>query len=337
MQTQDELRDRFQCDVDRIARDFIDAYTLKHEEEVANLSDPLLRWFDFVMRYIPLSPRKILLSNKFPKELNPDVESALRNIARLIKNGDDINPYQSKGLILHNDPSANKRQQRTDFLWADWGIHHFHLTNAPMSAGSYFSVRSDWLLFCLVGSDFVCFIDVRNHGESDLFSDPDLIKTIAESWPEIIERYRINGVLELHVPHTASEIATFRKGGVSSFVTVGSHVYMAPGMGVTTASTPTRVSIAMMNVKRYIPELAKIVFNPASQFKKESATAGVTDPEYGIAVTIQGLVVHEKNENKAFVLPRGMSSGNKSFLAELNDLIAPVWAIDFIFNKEENA
>jgi hypothetical protein len=337
MQTQDELVERFQCDINRIVTDFIDNYALRYEEEVANLSDPLLRWFDFVIRYILPSPRKIFASNKFPKKLNANVESALRNIEKLIQNGDDINPYQSKGLTLHNDTSANKRQRRTDFLWADWGIHHLHLTNAPISAGSYFSDRSNWLLFCLVGSDFVCFIDIRNHGESDLFSDPDLIKTLAESWPEIMERYRIKGVLASPAPHTAPQIPTLRKGGVSSFVTIGSHVYMGPGMGVTSASTPTRVSMAMMNAKRYIRELAKIVFDPASQFKKESAASGVTDPEYGIALTKEGLAVHEKKENKAFVLPRGTGAGGKSFLAELHDLIAPVWAIDFVLNKSGNA
>jgi hypothetical protein len=336
MQTQQELKNRFDEDIDHIVKDLIDGYGLRHEEEVGNLSEPLLRWIDFVTRYIAPRPRKIFASNKFPKTLSTEAEEALRHLKKLIESGSDINPYQSKGLILHNDTSANKRQKRTDLLWADWGIYHLHLTTAPIASGKYFSERTTkWLLFCIIGDDFLGLIDIRDHSEPELFSNPDLIKTVVESWPEIMERYRINGVLSASTTLTATEIATLRKGGVSSFVTIGDNqVYMGPGMGVTTASTPIRVTMAIVNIRRYLRELARIVHNPTSQFKTESAKSGITNPEYSISLTPQGLAVYEKHQDKAFIFPRGARlGGGKSFLAELHDLIAPEWAIDFVTKK----
>jgi hypothetical protein len=108
---------------------------------------------------------------------------------------------------------------------------------------------------------------------------------------------------------------------------------MGPGMGVTTASTSGKVSMAMIHIRRYIGELANIVHDPASQFKLESAKSGIIDPEYGISLTPQGLAVYEEYENKAFIFPRGSRIGSKSVFTELHELIAPEWATDFIARK----
>lgn len=333
MQSLDDLENRFYDDIGRIVSDFIKIYELQHKEEIAELSDPLLRWLDFVLRYIPSRPREIVFSNRFPKILNADAQSSLESFQRIIEAGGNLNPYQSKGLTLHNDTSAAKRQQRTDLLWADWGIHHFHLTAAPIPAGSYFSNRSSWLLFCLVGEEFVGLIDIRDHGESNLFSDPKLITTVVESWPEIMERYRLKDLSASRAPLTTTDLANLRKGGVSSFATINNQMYIGPGMGVTSASTPTRVTMAMMKVRRYVRELAKVVHDPTSEFRKETAAAGISDPQYGITLTRNALAVHEEKENKAFLFPRAVSIERKSFLAELHDLVAPAWAIKFTVDR----
>lgn len=333
MQTQEDLHQRFQSDVNRIATDFINDYGLKFEEELAELSEPLLRWLDFITRYIAPTPRSVLMSNKFPKTLAPQVESALKAVEQLFKTGQDINPYQSKGLIHHNDTSGTKRQQRTDLLWADWGIHHLHLTTSPTLPGSYFSPRSEWLLFCLIGNDFVGFIDVRNHSEKDVFSNPELIKVVVGTWPELMERFRVQGVLSSNTSHTPSEISTLRRGGVSSFVEVDNQIFMGPGMGITTASTPTRLSLASIKIRRYIRELAKVVFDPSGQFKSDAQDSGLANPEYSLVLTVQGLAVYEETTSKAFVLPRRTNANDQSFISEFHDLVAPQWAINFVVKK----
>lgn len=327
MQTQEELRAQFASDIDRISNDFINLYGLKYEQEAPNLSNPLLRWLDFVLRYIPPTPRTIYKSNRFPVAPDQVTADALAKIENAICHGIDINPYQSKGLILHNDTSGDKRQRRTDLLWAEWGIHHLHLSSTEIPSGTYFSQRSNWLLFCIAGDDFICFIDIKNHGEPDLFSNPSLIEAVAESWPEMMAHYKLNGILPSETTRSPSDIAALRKGGVSSFIHIGSHVYMGPGMGITTASTPTKISMSTIRISQYLEELSKIVADPESQFKMESYSSGTTNPIYSLALTKNGLSIYEKNENKAFVFPRYKQGGVKSFLAELHDLVAPEWAI----------
>lgn len=326
MQTEQELISTFIDNADQISQDFISSYELKHTGEIGNLSDPLLRWLDFVHRYIPPTPRQVFFSNKFPKDGNATYSVALQQLVCKMAAGGNINPYQSKGLILHNDVSGTKRQLRTDLLWADWDIHHLHLTENPISPNSYFSERSQWLLFCIVGNDSIGLIDVRDHDDQELFSDPDLIKTVESSWPEFLKKFRINGIVAPEKYLKPDEISSLRKGGVSSLLTIDNQVYMAPGMGVTSASTPLRVTLAMDRLRSHLSELARIVFGENNQFKSESRSSGIHDPRYSLAMTAQGLVVHEINENKVFVLPRGTGT----FLAELHDTLAPMWATKFI-------
>ncbi len=336
MQAQTNLQIRFQRDIDLIAQYFIGEFGLKYEQEAPNLTEPLLRWLDFAFRYIPPVPRTIIYSRKFLKvlhELDAHAQSAFIKLLELMKTGGDINPYQSKGLILYNDTSGRSKQHRTDRLWADWGIHHLHLTDAPLASGSYFSYRgldSPWLLFCVVGNDFIGLIDVKRHKEKGLFSDAELIRTLAESWPGIIEPYRIKGIQSSSNFHTPNEIDVLRKSGVSLLVTIGSHVYMGPGVGLTTASTSTRVSLAVQKARRYVQELAKIVFDPDGQFHKQALRSGVANPEFNLSITERGLSVYENSQRWAFLLPREGSANSPNFLSELHDLVAPIWAINFI-------
>jgi len=334
MQTQKELRERLNADADSIAIDLVSVYGLKFEEEVADLSEPLLRWLDFTTRYISHVPRTVLRSNKFPTAHATEVKAALDLVEQRLTSGQDINPYQSKGLTLYSDTSAAKRQQRTDLLWADWGIHHLHLTTSPILAGDYFSPRSDWLLFCLVGQDSVGLIDIRHHSEKDVFSDPSLLKVVADTWPELMERFRLKGV-QAATPanHSAGEVSSLRRAGVTSFVEINNQLYMGPGMGVTTASTPTRVSLASIKIRRYIRELAKVVLAPSGQFLTDLQASGVSNPEFSLALTPNGLSVYEQSSSKAFVLPRRSNISDQSFVSELHDLLAPKWAVDFVMQS----
>jgi hypothetical protein len=334
MQTEQDLYTQFQEDVDHIATDLVTSYGLKFAEEVAHLSEPLLRWLDFTTRFIPPAPRSILRSNKFPKALTPETQAALEAIEQLFITGKDVNPYQSKGLILYNDTSTTKRQQRTDLLWADWGIHHLHLTTLPALPGEYFSPRSEWLLFCLVVKNSVGLIDIRNHSEKDIFSDPSLIKIVVQTWPEFMDRFKLKGVLPpTSSNHTAAEIASLRRAGVASFVEIDKQLFIGPGMGVTTASTPTRISQASMKIRRCVHELVKVVIDPSGQFSYDAKASGVANPAYNLVLTPRGLAVYENKSSKAFVLPRRNFSNDQSFLSELHDLLSPKWAVDFIVQK----
>ncbi len=103
MQTLEELNEEFFRNVDQIAADLLTGFGLKHSGDVDGLHVPLLRWMDFRLRTIDPRPRQIYASDRFPKSLDEPVASALQSLERAIRNGEDINPFQSKGCM----PSAN--------------------------------------------------------------------------------------------------------------------------------------------------------------------------------------------------------------------------------------
>lgn len=154
----------FHDDIDRIAFELVDAFGLTFEIADEGVSEPLTRWLDFRLRYIDPRPRQVLKSTDFDMRIPSQAEGGLLRFIQKAEAGEDLNPFQSRGIKRH-DTSGKKRQFRTDGLWADWGIHHAHLTEDPLPDGDEFSNRSDWLLFFIVGQDHLALIDARPHKE----------------------------------------------------------------------------------------------------------------------------------------------------------------------------
>jgi hypothetical protein len=325
----DSLLIKFNQDIDNVAKTLVGAFGLKHEREVTGLEEPLLRWLDFRLRHIDPCPRQIFVSDKFPKTLPKNIADALHDIEKKIIDGEDINPYQGKGLILHNDTSGTKRQNRTDLLWADWGIHHIHLTDQPIESGNYFSKRSDFLLFLIVGHDFVLFIDIRSHDEDDVFCRDELIKIIAAKWPDYMERFEMKGILAPTESTSEKDRAVLRKGGVSGMLVINGKCYIGPGLGITTASTSTKVSLMLNNVHHDIRALSQLVCDPSSQFQESKSE----NPEFSLALTARGLAVFEEKSNQAWVLPERKDGEQESSLTRLRNLLTPTWVVNRLNNS----
>lgn len=236
-------------DINEIAEKGIQAFELSYSESGhSNLHEPLLRWCDFILRYIPPMKRDVFKSDRFTKNIPDDAKAGLQRIEGLFTSGGDVNPYQSKTLTLFNDTSGKKAAQRTDNLWADWGIHHLHLSLNPVSSGEKYSDRSEWVLFLKVYANAVLFIDIKSHDkdiEPELFSQKDLIETFIRNWPDEAGMYEMKGVSKLAInqPITDADIAKLRKNGINLPFEVNGKVYAPLGMGMTTAITSTRVSI----------------------------------------------------------------------------------------------
>jgi len=326
----------FIADLDDIATNFIEIFGLKHTAQVSHLSEPLFRWIDFRLRYIDHRPRKVHFSNQFPKKLTKAAEKSFQNIVQKVQNGEDINPYQGKGLILHHDTSGKKRQNRTDLLWADWGIIHLHLCDKPIPSGQYFSERSKWLLFALVGADFFAAIDIRDHNEDNLFENNELIEIVGETWPELLEPYELKSVIAPTATLSSEDRKRIRKSGLSGFIKIGEKIYMGPGMGVSSASTSTRVSMAVNNVRRYAKEFARVVSAFDSEFQLNVRSEKINNPKFNLCITPRGMAVYETNLDKAWLLPKKVPNSGFNYIADLNDLVAPEWAVKrIVFNKKE--
>jgi hypothetical protein len=332
---QNRIGRAFLSNLDTIATDLVHRFGLKHEQKTETLNDSLLRWLDFRLRYIDPKPRKVFLSNKFRKEKSQDFSHALGYMIDLIQRGQNLNPYQGEGLILHDDISGRKRQKRTDLLWADWGIIHLHLTEAPISETRYFSKRSDWLLFGIPGDDFFAVIDVRHHD----FSNPELMKIMVESWPEMMERFEVKGI----APQDEADVldpkehARLRKSGVSALMTIGGKVYMGPGIGISTASTPLRVTRKMDTARKYVRQLVSDVCMSDGRFQAELHADGIEDPCLSLCMTPRGMAVYELHSDKAWLLPRKKACSESNYLADLHDLVAPEWATERLFASGQDA
>lgn len=321
-----ELEVEFLSNIDSISIALIEAFSLKFKQEIPSLSDPLMRWLDFRLRYVDPQPRHVVLSNKFPKrDLPQNTKAAFRKICKLIKCGGDINPYQGRGLILRNDFSGERCDSRTDLLWADWGIHHFHLSSEPIPSDQYFSRSADFLAFCLVGGNLVAFIDVLRHPSKEGFSNPSLIQTVASNWPEYMAQFKLNGVSSSREPVQA-EIHALRSSGVSPILNIKDTAYMAPGMGLTSAVTPTKVTLAADRVRGFARDLAKAVCDPGGSFHTGEIMKLEVPPVFSLAPTAHGLVVYESNTKQAFRLPEAAPYKAPTPMEAFHDLVLPTWA-----------
>lgn len=271
-----------------------------------------------------------MLSDKFPiANLPDDTKKGLQQLVERFEQGANVNPYQGRGLILRNDTSGETRHARTDLLFADWGILHFHLTAKPVPAGRFFSTAADYLAFCLVGGNAVAFLDVLPHPDRLGFANLDLFETMARNWPEFIERFRIRGVLPPSKgPLSTSEVSKLREGGVASFYNLNGSLYGSPGGGVTSASTPTRLTLACDQIARLLRTLAAAVDDPSGQFRTHAAVASVTSPEFGLGVGSSGLCVVETVSRTDFLLPKAVPNTELSWMQILNDGFAPTWAAE---------
>ena len=110
-------------------------------------------------------------------------------------------------------------------------------------------------------------------------------------------------------------------------VVIGDNVFMGPGMGISTASTSTRVTMCMNNIIRYTRELAGLVCDPDGQFQCEVRENASVEPKFRLCLTPMGLAVYEQNRGKAWVLPKKEVVADSNYIADLHDLLAPEWAV----------
>lgn len=324
--SEQELAANFQLDATELAITLIGLYSLKFKQQVDNLSNPLMRWLDFRFRYIDPLSREVVYSNRFPKvDIPRSATGALNKLVALIKSGGDVNPFQGRGLTLRNDTSGNQKEARTDLLWADWGIHHFHLSDDPIPKDQYFSKPADYLAFCIVGGDLVAFIDVLPHPKREGFANPTLINAIFENWPDYMAQYQLKGIWP-DTSHTQAEIHTLRANGIHASLNFAGCAYMGPGMGVTSASTPTKIVIAHNRLVANIDELARVVCDPSGQFHTPEIANLTTTPVFSLTPTSNGLAVYEKTSRQAFLLPRPTLGKPTHFLEVIHDLLLPEWA-----------
>jgi len=329
------LKVRFHRNVEQISTDLIAAYALRFEQKDSNLSNPISRWLDFRFRYIDPMPRPVIYSDRFPKsDLPRATREALSKLAALARSGGDLNPYQGRGLILRNDSSGDVSDKRTELLWADWGIHHFHLSNEPLPTDRYFSKPADYLAFCVIAANFLAVVDVLPHGNREQFANLTLIKTIARCWPDYIKRFEMKGITADRNERTQQEIHLLRASGMSAAIAINGASYISPGGGLTSACTSLKTGMAHIHLNKCLDALAADVSDDNGKFRTDEIRGLDVEPEFSLEASPEGLCVYEQRTSTGFKLPLpDTDTDDRSYYQTIHNLILPPWACKYLCER----
>lgn len=330
MSATSELVDRWEADLAVIAERLIAVFDLRHRREVETLSSPLFRWLDFRLRFVEPRPRQVFLSDRIVNDLTPEARDGFRQFLARVAAGHDLNPYQGRGLTLRHDTSNQKREQRTDLLFADWGILHFHLTTEPVPEGRYFSKPSDWLAYCLVMPGEMGVVAVGRHPDVAGFADPSILHAALRSFPAFADAHRVKGALGLRHggPRSQEDIHTLRTGGVTSFIEYEGAVYFPPGGGISTASTSTKVQIRQNWIHTQLRGLAAATIDSTGPFLSHPRVAPVMAPDFVLRLCPDGVGLLERHSKTLFAIPAHTPGADRSLMVQLSATVAPAWAVE---------
>lgn len=325
------LEDQFVADLDEVAAFLITSMGIQHSLQVDQLSKPLLRWLDFRSRYIDPKPRELFLSDALNRPLPESVRTGLAQFMQLARDGADLNSFQSKTMVRFHDISGKDRKKRTDLLWADWGIHHLHVTDACYDPGAEYMPRACtdgqvWLLFFMVFDDAFLLIDVREHNEQHLFLDLDFLRILKRNWPAYMDRFRFprNGAQEeRHIE--PEQRARLRSAGVMVPVVLDGEAFLGPGPGISSAATPMSVTVAGDHLQTWARQLATSVADTSSPIRADARSKGVDSPTFSLKLSPSGLVVHESTLNIGYVLKNGEEQDDR--VERMNLWMCPPWLL----------
>lgn len=203
-------------------------------------------------RSIPSRPRKVHKSKEF--RCPESYEKALANFENKVVEGKSLIPFLSKKV---EEASYN------DGLLNDWNIQHFHLTNRFNKEG--WAKRSDYEIFAFVTDFDMYFIQIYPHNKPFLYSQQEMIRIIYENWPNLIEKYRIEGVSSLQEDFSDEEYNSLRAANISTFVDIGEgNVFGLFGGGYNSDGSSTEVVRTDIYLNNQLKQTQKMIIDNMS-------------------------------------------------------------------------
>jgi hypothetical protein len=324
-------------DIGLVATGLIRAFGLSFKKTDSDPHIAITRWLDFRFRYVEPVPRVVSQSDQFPKTTLPEpTKRALDQLVQRFESGENVNPYQGRSLKGRKiSASQIPPRFRTDLLFADWGISHFHLTDEPMQKGQKLSKRSGWLAFCIVTPSEVAFVDVVKHpGDDNLkFADPALLSTAIRSWPRSFDHLRVNRVTP-DSSLTMTKIHALRQNHTNAFYNYDGDAYMGPGGGLMANGTLAHAYRTTMVLERHLDSLSKSLVDPFDQFRGHLHLKDVGQPEFSMRVHAGGLGIYERVSKTLFGKVSDDSSQDAYGLRWMSDLLIPVWAMTQVIESK---
>lgn len=193
-----------------------------------NHSEAMAQYYDVSLRIIAPKPRKIEKSKEFTCPTG--YENKLKFFENAVTSGINLRPFMTKTML---DASFQ------DKMLFDWGIYHFHVTDSIDTKDKRFMARSGQLLIAYkdwYDDETVYFLNVVSHKKINLWTTQNFIRILADKWPDMMEKYRMQGVVATDFSVTDAEYASLRNVNVNSSIDLGDgRVYISPNFGLTAA------------------------------------------------------------------------------------------------------
>ncbi len=192
------------------------------------------RYLNALYRRVSVRKRTFHQSNNL--QIPPEVQGGFDLLKMKVENGDDLTAHLS-GLLDKIEQDQKKA----------------HLIE-----------RTGPILMAMVHDDDFYAIAIVPHGKSgspDVFYDLDLIEILHQSFPKMMEHYRVNGRAAQPKP-TNSEVKMLRDAGVTIIPQTNDGTLFMPNLGFTSAggttkNTGARVVFDAMKVVKGVKTLEK--------------------------------------------------------------------------------
>ena len=228
----------FRNDLRKIAKQFLDHYGVDSSRAKTD-EDFIQMWMNVCLKLIPQQKYQVFRSNTLTsKSLSQEIRDGIDSVQEKLEQGVDVTPHMTKTVL---------KGSFTDYLLSDWGIYHLHL---GLSMDGNFIKRTKEVLFLTIHENRAYFIDVREHGrdgEKHVFAQYDLLKTLADEFPEVIERFELKGFRsDSSIISDPEIIATSREAGIEIPQAINGKIYAPMGGGITSARTSTRAQVELI-------------------------------------------------------------------------------------------
>lgn len=203
----------------------------KQEKESLYKQHIIYEYSNLRERLIPIRPREIVYSKNFI--INPKYKEGLKSLERKIQNGEDLTTHLSRKIF---------QADFSDGLLFDFGIYHLHLgilpdKNHPKLVQGYKDV-----LYAVFTDDKAFFIRIDDHRN---WANLDLLKIVQQEFPQILEKWELQGILSMSSYPTEKERLELRKAGINAPIAINGKYYISPGGGMNTAKTSSNGVLKM--------------------------------------------------------------------------------------------
>ena len=264
----------------------------------------LIDLVEWLLRLPARSPRRVHRSwMARTKILSPLEIQGLEQVATGLKAGGNMSPFlgdasrkirQRSREVSKIGTTIGKKRWQPDWMFSDWGIHHFHL-GPDLEAKGEKVLRSARVLFAYLTQEDAYLLDVLPHRRTDggiAWAQKGVLETLCREWPSVMERYELRGILgpsPLFEP-TSAQVHSLRQAGLNSPVMIDGKTYMGPGLGLASDRSSTRAVKLSSEIRWELHQMEKLFRDSADNaqahlFVAADASVGFFIPSRNTAIS----------------------------------------------------